>query len=107
MKHLKRNRKFGRKRGQRKAFMKSLLSGIIDKGRIVTTEARAKEVKKNVEKLVTRAKKQDIASLRVLISRISKKSAMKLFHDIAPKYSNRKGGYTRITKLSNPSNWSE
>ena len=99
MRHQKEGRKFHRKTGQRRAFLKSLLSNLILKGKIETTEARAKEIKQRVEKLVTVAKKQNIASLRILISRVSKKPAFKLYYDIAPKYADRKGGYVRIVKL--------
>lgn len=98
MRHQQKNRKFGREKGQRKAFLKSLISNLILKEKILTTDTRAKEVRKQAEQLVTLAKKQNIASLRLLISRISKKPALKLFHDIAPRYAERKGGYTRIIK---------
>lgn len=99
MVHQKKNRKFGRMKGQRNAFLKSLISNLILKGKIETTEARAKTLKSKAEKLVTLAKKQNLASLRILISRVSKKPALKLYYDIAPKYTDRKGGYLRIIKL--------
>ncbi len=98
MRHQQKNRKFGRKKGQRNAFLKSLISNLILKGKIETTEARAKTLKSKTEKLVTLAKKQNLASLRELISRISKKPAIKLYYDIAPKYASRNGGYLRIIK---------
>lgn len=100
MRHQKRGKKFSRKKGQRKAFLKSLASNLILKEKITTTETRAKEIKSFVEKLVTLAKKQNVASLRLISSRISKKPALKLFYDIAPKYMDRKGGYLRVLKLS-------
>jgi large subunit ribosomal protein L17 len=99
MRHQQKNRKFGRKKGQRKAFFKSLISNLILKGKIETTDTRAKSLRSKAEHLVTLAKKQNLASLRILISKISKKPALKLYHDIAPKYADRKGGYTRIIKL--------
>jgi large subunit ribosomal protein L17 len=99
MRHQKKGRKFHRKTGQRRAFLKSLLSNLILKGKIETTDTRAKEIKKRVEKLITLAKKQNLASLRILIARLNKKSALKLYYDIAPKYADRKGGYVRIVKL--------
>jgi large subunit ribosomal protein L17 len=99
MRHQKENKKFGREKGQRAAFLKSLMSNLILKGKIETTETRAKETQRRVEKMVTLAKKQNLASMRILISRLSKKPALKLYHDIAPKYAERKGGYTRIIKL--------
>jgi large subunit ribosomal protein L17 len=100
MRHLKQGRKFHRKKGQRVAFKRSIAQNLIIKGHIRTTDARAKEMKREVDKLVTMAKKQTIASLRILIARLSKPVAMKLFYDIAPRYADRKGGYTRVTKVS-------
>lgn len=99
MNHGNKNKKFGRKKGQRNAFIKTLISNLIQKGGISTTEARAKMLKKEAEKLVTLAKKQQTASLRLLVSRLPKKSAQKLFYEIAPRYTDRKGGYLRLTKL--------
>ena len=98
MRHLKKGRKFHRKKGQRKAFLKSLAGNLILKGKISTTEARAKEMKSFVEKLITLAKKQNLASLRLLISRLNKKPAQKLFYEIAPKYKDGRGGYVRVIK---------
>lgn len=69
-------------------------------GRIQTTEARAKEIKSRVEKLVTIAKKGDLGTLRLLNSRLSRQAAYKLYHDIGPRYKDRKGGYLRIRKGS-------
>jgi large subunit ribosomal protein L17 len=92
-------RTFSRKTGERAAFMKSLLHNLIVHGSMATTVARAKSVRVAVEKLVTVAKKQDTAHLRILIARLPhKNSAEKLFYEIAPRYKERKGGYTRIIK---------
>jgi len=98
MRHLKRGRKLGLKTGPRKAFLKILTGNLIQHGRILTTEARAKELKKTIEKAVTLGKKQNLSALRLLLRRLSRKSAYKLYHEIAPRYSTRKGGYTRIVK---------
>ena len=68
--------------------------------RIETTEARAKEVRPQVEKLVTLAKKQNLASFRILLSRLPKQSAEKLYYEIAPRYQERRGGYLRILKTA-------
>lgn len=100
MKHQQKNPKFGRKKGQRAAFTKSLLTNLITHERITTSEARAKLLKQNADKLVTLAKKQNLASLRLLIARLTKKPAMKMYYDIAPRFADRKGGYTRIIKIS-------
>lgn len=91
-------RKFHRKRGQRRAFMKGLAHNLIMKEKIETTVARAKEVRPAVEHLLTLAKKQQLASLRILISRLPKDAAQKLYYELAPKYKDRKGGYLRIIK---------
>ncbi|HOF50212.1 MAG TPA: 50S ribosomal protein L17 [Candidatus Colwellbacteria bacterium] len=99
MHHGKKGRKFGRKTGDRRQFIKGLLNNLIIRESIKTTEARAKEIKPLAEKLVTLAKKQDLASLRLLLKRLDKKAAMKIYHEIAPKYQERKGGYLRIVKL--------
>lgn len=94
------NRKFGRVRGRRKAFLKTLEHNLIIKERINTTEARAKELRPLVERLVSLAKKNNLASLRLLLSRLPKASASKLYYEIAPRYQNRAGGYLRILKTA-------
>ncbi|MGB9847762.1 MAG: 50S ribosomal protein L17 [Minisyncoccia bacterium] len=98
MRHLKKGRKFGRTRGDRKLFLKSLIHNFVLSKKIETTEARARELKRLVDKLVTLAKKQTLASYRLLISRIGEPAAKELFYNIAPKMKNRRGGYTRIIK---------
>ncbi len=70
------------------------------KGKIETTEARAKELRPIVERLVTIAKKQSLAGFRFLLSKVSKDSSEKLYYEIAPRYKDRKGGYLRISKTS-------
>jgi len=99
MRHHNKNRKFGRTKDQRKALMKSLASALIEKGKIKTTEAKAKELRPYIEKLVTRAIKGDLASRRLLLSKIGLQTK-KLVDDIAPKYKDRNGGYTRVVKLT-------
>jgi len=100
MRHQKKGRKFGRIRGRRKSFLNILMHNLIMENRIQTTEARAKEIKPMVEKLITTAKKNDLSSLRILMKRIPKDSAYKLYHEIAPRYKDRNGGYLRIVKTS-------
>ncbi len=99
MRHLSKVKKFHRKRDQREALFRILAHHLIMHGRIKTTTQRAKYLRRIVEKLITIAKKQNLASLRRLISKLPKKSAYKLFYEIAPRYSDRNGGYTRIVKL--------
>jgi large subunit ribosomal protein L17 len=91
-------RKFGRKKGQRRAFKKGLASNLIMKERITTTSARAKELRPIIEKMITTAKKNNLASLRDLLSDLPKQSATKIYYEIAPRYKKRKGGYIRIIK---------
>lgn len=91
-------RKFHRKRGQRRAFIKGLAHNLIMKEKIETTVIRAKEIRPIVEHLLTIAKKQQLAGLRLLLSRLPKDAAQKLFYELAPKYKDRQGGYLRIIK---------
>lgn len=99
MRHLKKGRKFGRKRDQRKALLKSLASALIEKEKIKTTEIKGKELKPFIEKLVTRAKKQNLAARREVAKYFSKKITKKLMDKIGPQYKERQGGYVRIIKL--------
>ncbi|MDI6604381.1 MAG: 50S ribosomal protein L17 [Thermoanaerobacteraceae bacterium] len=93
-------RKLGRTSDQRKAMLKSLTTSFLNYGRIETTETRAKEVKSIAEKMITLGKKGDLHSKRQAISYIVDETVVKkLFDEIAPKYADRNGGYTRILKL--------
>ncbi|MEK9194493.1 MAG: 50S ribosomal protein L17, partial [Patescibacteria group bacterium] len=100
MRHLKKGRKFGLKRGDRKAFLKVLANNLIRYEKILTTEARAKELRSFVERLITYGKRQNLTSLRALLEVLPKSSAYKVYHEISPRYLERKGGYTRIVKQS-------
>jgi large subunit ribosomal protein L17 len=99
MRHHSVTRKFGREKKQRAALLMSLATSLIEREAITTTEAKAKELRPFVEKLVTRAKPGTIAARRVLVSRVGIAPAKKLVETLAPKYKERAGGYTRITKL--------
>lgn len=98
---MKKHRKFHRERNQRRAFLKSLAVALIMKGKIKTTMARAKELRSVAERLVTRVKKHQApsAEYRELRKTLPKVAAQKLVKDVAPKYKERNGGYTRITRL--------
>ncbi|MCK6463097.1 MAG: 50S ribosomal protein L17 [Candidatus Pacebacteria bacterium] len=98
MRHHDKNRKFGRERNQRKALMRSLVVGLVSSEKVKTTEAKAKELRPLVEKLVTKAKIGTLHQKKLLVSKIGAESAKKLIEKIAPKYAERKGGYTRIIK---------
>jgi len=99
MRHLKKRRKFGRKKDQRKALLKALVNNLVLKEKIKTTEAKAKETSKIIEKFITKAKNQNLATTKHLKRFFSEKITKKLLTEIAPKYLERKGGYTRIYKL--------
>ncbi|MEO8637600.1 MAG: 50S ribosomal protein L17 [Candidatus Taylorbacteria bacterium] len=98
--HHKKNRKFGRERGQRRALLQSLASSLIEEGKITTSEAKAKELRPYVEKLITKSKNATLSNRRLVASRLGHPPLVKkLFETTGPKYKDRKGGYTRITKL--------
>ncbi|MEI8339260.1 MAG: 50S ribosomal protein L17 [bacterium] len=99
MNHHSSIRKFGRETDQRRALLKSLLSSFIEKGKIKTTEAKAKEIRPLMEKMITKARVADLAVRRLLITKIGAKATKKLVEEIAVNYKDRTGGYTRITKL--------
>jgi len=101
MKHHRKGRTLGRKKGQRVALLRSLArSLVLDEG-ITTTVARAKELRPFVERMVTTAKKNSLASRRIVDTRMGgSREVMKKLHDVyAPRYAKRAGGYTRITLL--------
>jgi len=99
MRHLKKGKKFNRKTGQRRAFLRSIANELILTGRIETTEARAKAIKPIVEKMLTLAKAGTLARRRLLLARLHNQDAIrKLFDELAPRYKERNGGYLRIIK---------
>ena len=98
MKHIKTGRKFGRKSNQRKALLRSLALSLINHGKIKTTEAKAKELRPYIEKIITGARTNSVHSRRVIKSKLGADNK-NLFEKVAPKYKKRAGGYTRITKL--------
>lgn len=94
-------RKLGRNSGARKAMFKSLLSALFQYERIETTEARAKEIRKFAEKVITLAKRGDLSARRQAINLVADVDVVhKIFEEIPGKYTDRAGGYTRILKLS-------
>ncbi len=100
MRHRKKGRKLGRKSGNRKALLMNLASQLVMHKRIKTTDAKAKELRSYIEPLITLAKKNDLHSRRLVIRKLPHKNIVNtLFNDIAPKYLERPGGYTRIIKL--------
>ena len=99
MRHLKKGRKFGRTKNQREAMLRILASQLMTHGRIVTGEAKAKELRPLVEKMITAARSGSLSSRRGLIRELPPPIAAKLLNTIAPRMANRPGGYTRIIKL--------
>lgn len=100
MRHHNKNRKFGRETNQRHALLKSLACSLIRDEKIVTTEAKAKELRPFIEKFVTHGKEDSVATRRLIAAKIgSKEMANKLVSEISAKYEKRDGGYTRIIKL--------
>lgn len=101
MRHHNTKRKFGRTKNQRNALVNSLALNLIVREKIKTTEPKAKELRPFIEKIVTHAKKNNLANVKLVVSRLSnrKKEVKKLFDVIAPRYIDKKGGYTRIIKM--------
>lgn len=99
MKKLKQGRTLSRTADQRKALIRNMCADFFLRERIKTTEMKAKELRRFAEKYLTRAKKGDLASRRLLLKHLPAAAVKKLVDEIAPKYKERKGGYTRIMKL--------
>lgn len=100
MKHVsKKGRKFGRVKKVRLALLKSLCLALILKGRIKTTEAKAKELNRIISPFVTKAKKGGLANIKLIAKFLPEQAIKKLVKEIGPKYQDRNGGYTRVIKL--------
>ena len=100
MRHRKKGKKLGVNPSHRRALLANLAENLIIHKRIKTTDARAKELRRYIEPLVTKAKKGDLNSIRMIAKKIRHKNILDiLLNDIAPVYNNRNGGYTRIIKL--------
>ena len=93
-------RKLGRTTDQRTAMLRAMVTYLFESGTIQTTVTRAKEVAPIAEKMITLGKENTLAAKRQAMSYITKEDVVaKLFREIAPKYEDRKGGYTRITRI--------
>ena len=93
-------RKLGKTTDQRKAMLRQQVTDLLDMGRMETTVFRAKEIAPLAEKMITLGKKKGLANYRKALSYITKEDvAHKLFEEIAPKYAERNGGYTRVTRI--------
>ena len=94
------NRKLGRPTDQRKAMLRAMVTYLLENGQIKTTLTRAKEVAPLAEKMITLSKKNDLAAYRQALAFITREDvAKKVFDEVAPKYADRNGGYTRITRI--------
>ena len=101
MRHLNKKKRLGRRTpAQRKAMLKNLAVSLIEHKKIKTTHARAKALRKFIEPLITLAKRGDLHARREVLKKIHQKDTVTtLFHEIAPVFADRPGGYTRIIKL--------
>ena len=102
MRHRRKGRKLGRDASHRKALFSNMAGSLFEHGRIKTTEAKAKELRPIAEKLITLARKDPghVAAQRQAVAYLrSKDSVHRLFHEVAPRFTERPGGYTRIVKL--------
>jgi len=101
MRHQKRSRRLSRTTSERKALLKSLVTAILKRQRITTTLAKAKEARRLTDKVITLGKRGDLASIRRLFMILQDRSLVtELVKEIAPRFKNRQGGYTRIIMLS-------
>ena len=93
-------RKLGRPTASRMAMLRAMVTFLLENGRIETTVTRAKEVRSLTEKMITIAKEPTLANKRQVFAFVTKESvSKKLFDEIAPKYADRNGGYTRVVKI--------
>ena len=93
-------RKLGRASDHRKSMLRGLVTYLLENGKIETTVTRAKEVRAMAEKMITIAKNPTLANKRQVLAYVTKEDVVKkLFDEIAPKYADRNGGYTRITRI--------
>ena len=101
MPHQIHQRKFGRTSGPRRSMLKNLTLSVLRYERVKTTEAKAKEIRGRVERMITLAKQNDLAARRAIVAAFPNEPLVvnKLFDEIAPKYADRTSGYTRIVKI--------
>jgi large subunit ribosomal protein L17 len=100
MRHLKQGRKLGRTSAHRKALLRNLATALLEHERIITTEPKAKELRRVVDKLVTLGKRGDLHARRQVLQVIRSNTVVqRLFNEIAPRFAERRGGYTRVLRL--------
>jgi large subunit ribosomal protein L17 len=100
MRHLKQGRKLGRTSAHRRALLRNLATALLEHERIITTEPKAKELRRVADKLVTLGKRGDLHARRQALEVVRSNAVVrKLFNDIAPRFAQRRGGYTRVLRL--------
>ena len=100
MRHRREGRKLGRTASHRKALFRNMVTDFLDKEHLVTTVPKAKELRPVAEKMITLGKKETLSARRRALSFIRRRAVVrKLFDDLAPRFAERKGGYTRIVRL--------
>jgi large subunit ribosomal protein L17 len=100
MRHLKQGRKLGRTTAHRKALLRNLATALLEHERIITTAPKAKELRRVADKLVTLGKRGDLHARRQALQVVRSNAVVrKLFNEIAPRFAERKGGYTRVLRL--------
>jgi len=100
MRHLKQGRKLGRTTAHRKALLRNLATALLEHERIITTEPKAKELRRVADKLVTLGKRGNLHARRQALQVVQSNAVVqKLFNEIAPRFAGRQGGYTRILHL--------
>ncbi len=100
MRHLKKGRSLHRSSSHRKAMLRNLAVSVLEHERVQTTEAKAKEVRRLVDRIITWGKRGDLHARRLAARQVGSRTIVKrVFDELAPRYENRPGGYTRILKL--------
>src|SRR5919108_3299246 len=100
MRHLKQGRKLGRTSAHRKALLRNLATALLEHERIITTEPKAKELRRVADKLVTLGKRGSLHARRQALQTVQSTTVVqKLFNEIAPRFAERQGGYTRVLRL--------
>ncbi len=95
-------RKLGLRSDHRRSVLRNSVTSLLDKEKIVTTETRAKEIKRLADRMITLGKRGDLHARRQAMSYLTSEAVVyKLFNDLAPRYEGRQGGYTRIIKMGN------
>ncbi len=103
MRHRKSGRKLNRSPSHRRALLRNMTVSLFEHERIITTKEKGKELQRFAERLITLGKKGGVHQIRLALKRLPHKPTIrKLFHEIAPRYAERNGGYTRMVKMADP-----